>query len=203
MRRGGGLTRAVESPWTWANLATSVRVIACLIVFGYAYRTGSATWNFVGLGLYWALDVLDGFLARAFDQETRLGAQMDILADRILVCLFYVNYLVLHPTMLVPVFLFLFQFMGIDHHLSNQYLRWPIKSPNYFYLVDRTVYALNWSTAGKVLNSAVVTLALVGTGNPWIGSGIAIGIIGIKAWSCVLLNRLPPPEPGWTAALKE
>src|SRR5207253_6097066 len=120
-----------ESPYTWANLATMVRVVACMIVFAIAFRDHDATWNFAGLAIYWSLDIVDGWLARRFDQETRLGAQMDILADRILVCLFYLNYLVLHPAMLLPVFLFLFQFLGIDHHLSNQYLRWPILSPNY------------------------------------------------------------------------
>jgi CDP-diacylglycerol--glycerol-3-phosphate 3-phosphatidyltransferase len=191
------MMRERESPWTWANLATGVRVIACMIIFGHAFRAHSATWNFVGLGVYWALDIVDGFLARHFDQETRLGAQMDILADRILVSLFYVNYVVLHPGMLVPVLLFLFQFLGIDHHLSNQYLRWPIKSPNYFYLVDKKVYALNWSKAGKLLNSAVVTLVLVGTKNAWLGAATALGIIALKVWSLVLLARIPPPERTW------
>jgi CDP-diacylglycerol--glycerol-3-phosphate 3-phosphatidyltransferase len=189
--------RGQESPWTWANLATVVRVVACLVIFAHAYRTGDETWNFVGLGVYWVLDVVDGALARAFDQETRIGAQLDILSDRLLVCLFYLNYVVLHPAMLVPVLLFLFQFMGIDHYLSNQFVRWPVKSPNYFYLVDRRIWAINWSRSGKLLNSAIVTLVLVGTNNPWAGSAVALFIIGLKVYSCVLLARIPDPEPGW------
>ncbi|HEY0255101.1 MAG TPA: CDP-alcohol phosphatidyltransferase family protein, partial [Kofleriaceae bacterium] len=77
-------------PWfTWANLATAVRVVACVIIFAYSSIYRDETANYVGLGTYWVLDVLDGFLARRFDQETRLGAQMDILADRLLVAFFY------------------------------------------------------------------------------------------------------------------
>lgn len=190
--------RGPESPWTWANLATIIRVAACLVIFAHAYRTGDETWNFVGLGVYWVLDIVDGALARALDQETRIGAQLDILSDRLLVCLFYMNYVVLHPTMLVPVLLFLFQFMGIDHYLSNQFVRWPVMSPNYFYLVDKKVWALNWSRSGKLLNSAIVTLVLVGTNNPWAGSAVALFIIGLKVYSCVLLMRVPDPEPAWS-----
>lgn len=187
-----------ETPWTWANLATAIRVIACGVIFAHAFRTGDETWNFVGLGVYWVLDVVDGALARGLDQETRLGAQLDILGDRLLVALFYFNYVILHPAMLVPVFLFLFQFMGIDHYLSNQWMRWPIKSPNYFYLVDRRVFAINWSRSGKLLNSAIVTAVLIGTENAVLGSAVALAIIGLKVWSCVLLTRIPAPEAGWS-----
>ena len=128
----------MQEPWfTWANLATAIRVVAGVVVFAIAAANRDETWNYAGLAVYWVLDVVDGFLARALDQETRLGAQMDILADRLLVAFFYLNYVAIHPEMIVPVALFLFQFMGIDHYLSNQFMRWPIKSPNYFYEVDR------------------------------------------------------------------
>ena len=197
MSKPRGYVDGPESPWTWANLVTMVRVISCLVIFGYAFHTQSETWNFIGLGVYWVLDVADGFLARTLNEETRLGAQLDILGDRILVCLFYANYVFMHPGMLVPVFLFLFQFMGIDHHLSNQWLRWPIVSPNYFHFVDRKVFALNWSMGGKLLNSAVVTLVMVGTENVWAASAVAIAIIGLKVWSAVLVHRIPAPEPAW------
>ena len=32
-----------ESPWTWANLVTMVRVMSCLVIFGHAMRTGDET----------------------------------------------------------------------------------------------------------------------------------------------------------------
>lgn len=186
-------------PWfTWANLATAVRVIACVIIFAYSSIDRDETANYVGLGTYWVLDVLDGFLARKLHQETRLGAQMDILADRLLVAFFYLNFVAMHPAMIVPVALFLFQFMGIDHYLSNQFMRWPIKSPNYFYEVDRTVWKWNWSPGGKLLNSAVVTLVIVVTRSPVAASAVCLGIIGLKVWSAVKMRALPAPEGKWT-----
>ncbi len=188
-----------NEPWfTWANVATVVRVIACVIMFGYAATSRDEIWNYIGLGTYWVLDVLDGFLARALDQETRLGAQMDILADRLLVAFFYLNYVALHPEMIIPVSLFLFQFMGIDHYLSNQFMRWPIKSPNYFYEVDRTIWAWNWSSAGKLLNSAVVTVTIVVTRSPIAASSVCVAMIGLKVWTAIRMRALPAPEAGWS-----
>lgn len=186
-----------ERVLTWANLVTAIRLIACLVVFGFAAAMHSERLNFLGLGLYWALDMLDGFLARRLGQETRLGAQMDILADRLLVFFFYLNYLSFHPALLVPIVLFVVQFAGIDHYLSNQFMRWPVLSPNYFYVVDRTIWLWNWSAPGKLLNSAVITGLLVLTQSVWLSSAAAIAIMGLKLWSCVRLARLVPPEIGW------
>ena len=188
----------LREPWsTRANGVTAVRVVAGVAIFAYAAAAGSPAWNYAGLGVYWALDVVDGFLARRLDEETRLGAQMDILADRLLVAFFYLNYVALHPAMVVPVALFLFQFMGIDHYLSNQFLRWPIKSPNYFYVVDRTIWWWNWSRLGKPLNSAVVTAVILATKSPVISSAVCLAIIALKVWSAVRMRALPEPETTW------
>jgi CDP-diacylglycerol--glycerol-3-phosphate 3-phosphatidyltransferase len=188
----------VAEPWfTWANLATAIRVVAGVAIFAYAAAERSETWNYVGLVVYWVLDVVDGFLARKLDEETRLGAQMDILADRLLVAFFYLNYVALYPTLIVPVTLFLFQFMGIDHYLSNQFMRWPLKSPNYFYSVDRTIWAWNWSPAGKLLNSAAVTTVIIVTKSPIASSAVCVAIIALKVWTAVRMRALPPPESSW------
>jgi CDP-diacylglycerol--glycerol-3-phosphate 3-phosphatidyltransferase len=190
----------VREPWfTWANLATAMRVIACVTIFAYAAVEHDERWNYIGLGVYWVLDVVDGFLARALDQETRLGAQMDILADRLLVAFFYLNFVAQNPQLIVPVALFLFQFMGIDHYLSNQFMRWPIKSPNYFYAVDRTIWAWNWSMPGKLLNSAIVTAVIVLTKSPLWSSLVCGSIIAIKIWSAIRMRALPDPESTWAA----
>ena len=169
-----------------------------MAIFAYAAVSQSEKWNFIGLAVYWVLDVVDGFLARRLDQETRLGAQMDILADRLLVAFFYLNYAVLYPQLIVPIALFLFQFMGIDHYLSNQFMRWPIKSPNYFHLVDRTVWAWNWSPAGKLLNSAVVTAVLVLTKSVVLGTLVCSAILVIKVWTAIRMHALPAPERTWS-----
>lgn len=187
-----------ESWGTWANLVTGLRLVAGLAIFAYAAVERSETWNFVGLGVYWVLDVVDGFLARRFDQETRIGAQLDILADRVLVAFFYLNYVALYPELMVPVAMFLFQFMGIDHFLSNQFMRWPLKSPNYFYEVDRAIWAWNWSPAGKLLNSAVVTAVLVLTKSAILGSIVCGAILVLKVWTAIKLHQLSPPEARWT-----
>jgi CDP-diacylglycerol---glycerol-3-phosphate 3-phosphatidyltransferase len=186
-----------ESWATWANLTTMVRLVAGVAVFGVAAVRHDEKLNFVGLGLYWSLDVLDGHLARRFDQETRIGAQMDILADRVLVAFFYLNYVKLYPHLMVPVVLFLFQFMGIDHFLSNQFMRWPIKSPNYFDQVDRPIWLWNWSPAGKLVNSAAVTGVLVLTKSAVLGVAVCSAILVMKFWSAARMLKLSPPETHW------
>jgi CDP-diacylglycerol---glycerol-3-phosphate 3-phosphatidyltransferase len=188
----------VIEPWfTWANLVTAIRVVSGVAIFAYAAATRSTEWNYIGLGVYWVLDVVDGFLARALHQETRLGAQMDILGDRLLVAFFYLNYVAVHPAMIVPVAMFLFQFMGIDHYLSNQFMRWPILSPNYFFKIDRTIWALNWSPAGKLLNSAVVTATIVLSGSAIASSLVCGAIIGLKIYTAIRMRALPVPETTW------
>jgi CDP-diacylglycerol---glycerol-3-phosphate 3-phosphatidyltransferase len=186
-----------ESWATWANLTTMVRLVAGIAVFGVAAVRHDETLNFVGLGIYWVLDVLDGYLARRFDQETRIGAQMDILADRVLVAFFYLNYVRLYPQLMLPVGLFLFQFMGIDHFLSNQFMRWPIKSPNYFHEVDRPIWLWNWSPAGKLVNSAAVTIVLVVTKSVVLGVIVCSAIILMKFWSAARMVKLASPELRW------
>jgi CDP-diacylglycerol---glycerol-3-phosphate 3-phosphatidyltransferase len=159
----------------WANLVTLIRTVAGLALFAVAATEHSPAWNLAGLVVYWSLDLLDGFLARRLHQETRFGAQFDILSDRFLIAFFYLNYLELHPEAAVVVALFLFEFMILDQYLSNQFMRWPILSPNYFYLVDRTIWRLNWSSPGKFLNSAAVTILLLATGSAWAVAPILAG----------------------------
>jgi CDP-diacylglycerol--glycerol-3-phosphate 3-phosphatidyltransferase len=189
----------MESWRTWANLVTAFRLVVGMAVFAYAAVHRDETWNFIGLGIYWVLDVADGYLARRFNQETRIGAQFDILADRVLVALFYMNYAALYPQLIAPIAMFLFQFMVIDHWLSNQFMRWPIKSPNYFHEIDPTIWRWNWSRGGKVLNSAVVTAILVVTKSAAIGCIVCGGILMLKLWSMYLMNRLPAPEDRWAS----
>ena len=191
---------AREDLKTWANLVTAVRTIVGMVVFAVAAYHRDAGLNYVGLALFWALDILDGALARGLKQETRVGAQFDIITDRILIAFFYFNFVALRPEFVVPVATFLFQFNVIDLYLSNQFMRWPIVSPNYFHQVDRTIWRLNWSVPAKTLNSQFVPLIMIITGSVWIPCVISLGIIGLKIYSFVLIRRLPDPNPAWPAS---
>jgi len=188
---------------TWANLVTLIRTVAGLALFAVAAIQHSLAWNLAGLAAYWSLDVLDGFLARRLHQETRFGAQFDILSDRFLIAFFYLNYLSLHPEAAVVIALFLFEFMILDQYLSNQFMRWPILSPNYFYLVDRTIWRLNWSPPGKFLNSTAVTILLLATGSAWAVAPVLAGLYAVKLYSFVRLYRLPPAEISTGATLSK
>jgi CDP-diacylglycerol--glycerol-3-phosphate 3-phosphatidyltransferase len=179
-----------ETLWTWANLVTILRTVSGLAIFSISATAHNAILNIVGLLIYWVMDFLDGYLARLCNQETRLGAQMDILADRLLIAFFYLNFLAQHPDMVLSVVLFLIQFMGLDHYLSNQFMRWPILSPNYFFKVDKVVWRLNWSFVAKILNSGLVTVVLITTESPVLTLIIIIGLLAVKIYSCIRLHRL-------------
>ena len=183
-----------ETVWTWPNLVTLIRTIGGLALFALAAISDAALWNMLGLVIYWSLDTLDGYLARVLKQETRFGAQMDILADRLLFAFFYLNYLSWHPTLVVPIVLFMLHFMVLDHYLSNQFMRWPIISPNYFYQVDQRIWLLNWSMPAKALNSALVTIVLIATESQPLAISLILALIGVKIYSCVRLHRLPQPQ---------
>lgn len=179
---------------TWANLVTILRAITGTVAFAIAFHEQSETWNYIGLGIYWVLDIVDGALARLFDQETRIGAQLDIHSDRMLVVFFLFNFLMFRPDTLVPVLLFMFNFVVLDCYLSNQFLRWPIRSPNYFYEVDRTIWKYNWSSVAKGLNSGAVILLLIFT-NLIVLPSILCGIVIVeKSYSLLRLHQIPHPE---------
>ena len=152
------------------------------------------TYNFIGLGIHWAGDVLDGFYARRFKQETILGAEIDIIADRVETLFFYVNFLSFRPGLFLPVAIYLIDFAFVDFYLSYQFLKFDIISPNYFYKVDKTVYILNFSPGGKFCNSTVVTLILIFLPQLQIVAALlAVILIGVKSFSIYLLNKKKLP----------
>ncbi len=186
-----------ETLWTWANLITAVRDVLCIGIFTYAFMNLDPVWNYIGLGIYWFLDSLDGFVARGLNQETRFGAQFDIISDRILVLLFYINFLTFFPTLYIPVISFLICFIGIDLFLSLQMMRWPIKSPNYFYVIDQTIWRLNWSMIGKSFNTALFTLVICFTHSSILSMVVVGVIVAVKCTSFYLLRFVPDPEKHW------
>ena len=69
---------------TWPNLLSSLRV-AMVPVFIIAMIEGRPGWAFAIFGLAGITDLLDGFIARFYKQQSVLGAYLDPAADKILV----------------------------------------------------------------------------------------------------------------------
>lgn len=77
------MTSATRDDLTLANAFTVLRLVL-IPVFGRAWLAGDdllALWVFAVAAI---TDVIDGFLARYLDQESRLGALLDPLADKLL-----------------------------------------------------------------------------------------------------------------------
>jgi CDP-diacylglycerol--glycerol-3-phosphate 3-phosphatidyltransferase len=182
-----------ENLRTAANAVTLTRLVVATFLFAASAYLREPVLNLTGLAVYWLGDVADGFLARRLNQETLFGAQLDILADRMSVAFFYLNYLVLYPSLAPVIVLFLVQFMVVDHYLSNQYLRWPIMSPNYFYRVDHRIWALNWSKLGKACNTGLVTLLLLATKSNAVVLPVVLVLLAVKLYSCARVARLHEP----------
>ena len=148
----------------------------------------------VGLGIYWAGDTLDGWLARRLDQETRIGAVADILCDRLSAAPFYVGLVWLDSTLAVPVGVYLAEFLVVDLLLSLAFRAWPLVSPNYFYLVDHRIWALNWSPLGKTINSSAFVAILLLTENAVLATSFALALLTMKCFSMARLLHLGLPH---------
>lgn len=181
------------SAFSAANIVTLLRLGGSLVFFVLAAVRGDPTANFIGLGIHWLGDVLDGALARKTRQETVLGAEIDIIADRVEVLFFYVNFLHFHPEVAVATAVYALDFAFVDLYLSYQFLKFDLISPNYFGRVDRRVYLLNFSPGGKFVNSTVVTLILIFLPS-WQAAAavLAGGLIAVKSYSIGRLARIRP-----------
>jgi CDP-diacylglycerol--glycerol-3-phosphate 3-phosphatidyltransferase len=180
---------------TAANGVTAVRTVAAVVLAGVAAHEQSLTWLLVSLVVYWLGDMLDGFVARQLGCETRTGAALDILCDRLCAAAFYLGVMWLEPSYAPAVLLYLAQFMVLDCFLSLAFLAWPLRSPNYFYVVDRPLWLWNWSKPGKAANSSLFAVLLLATGWVWLGVAIALVLTTLKVTSLVALGRLGLPVP--------
>jgi CDP-diacylglycerol---glycerol-3-phosphate 3-phosphatidyltransferase len=186
---------AAERLGTSATVITGVRTVASVVLAGFAAHDESLRLLVVALVVYWAGDSLDGFVARIRGCETRIGAVLDILSDRFCAACFYIGLMWLHHEYAVPVLIYLAEFMVVDCFLSLAFLAWPVRSPNYFYVVDRPLWLWNWSKPGKAVNSSLFAVLLLVTHQPWLGAVIATGLLVMKSASLVRLGRLGLPIP--------
>jgi phosphatidylglycerophosphate synthase len=198
-----GWTRQVTEPWTTVpNLITAARTVLAVTLGLVAAATSTFPLLVLGYAAYWIGDILDGYWARRLDQETRIGAVLDIVCDRVCTVVLIVVFMGLRPGLAAPLIVFLAQFVLVDLVLSLGFLRWPLLSPNYFWLVDRPLYRWNWSPPAKFANSAVLILLIAATG--WVGVGLAVALAGVavKVTSLLRLRGLlrhaahcPVPHP--------
>jgi CDP-diacylglycerol--glycerol-3-phosphate 3-phosphatidyltransferase len=186
---------AAERVGTSATAITGVRTVAAVVLAGLAAHDESLRLLVVALVVYWVGDSLDGFVARVRGCETRIGAVLDILSDRFCAACFYIGLMWLHHEYAVPVLIYLAEFMVVDCFLSLAFLAWPIRSPNYFYVVDRPLWLWNWSKPGKAVNSSLFAVLLLVTHQAWLGAVIATALLVMKSVSLVRLGRLGLPVP--------
>ncbi len=186
---------AAERILTSATVVTAVRTVGSVVLAGVAAREGSLALLVAALAVYWVGDMLDGFLARVRGCETRIGAVLDILSDRFCAAAFYVGLMWLQPELAAPVLVYLAEFMVVDCFLSLAFLAWAVRSPNYFYVVDRPLWLWNWSKPGKAANSALFAVLLLVTGWVWLGLLVALALMALKCASLVRLARIGLPVP--------
>lgn len=184
-----------ETLLTPASAVTFVRTIAAVVIAIIAVIQQDQLLLFVALACYWVGDIADGIVARTFKHEMRSGALLDIVADRLCVAVIYLGYGTMNPDMLWAIGLYLIEFMFIDGFLSLAFLFWPLLSPNYFYLVDKRIFDLNWSPLGKVVNSSFFLLATVLIGWLWLSIAIVMVVTAIKIYSLRRLYQIGIPTP--------
>jgi CDP-diacylglycerol--glycerol-3-phosphate 3-phosphatidyltransferase len=174
---------------TWPNAVTGLRTVAALVLGSAALAERSAFLLVFAYLTYWVGDVLDGWLARRLDQESRVGAVLDVIGDRASCAVLCAGLIVLHPQLWPAVAVFLVQFMLLDCVASLSFLQWPLLSYNYFDRVDRQVWLLNWSKPAKFLNTVSVVLVAV-AGAPLLAFVVASAQLVLKAWTAQRIWKL-------------
>ncbi len=181
-----------ETILTWASLVTGVRLIGTLYFVFVAMQSLSLEPILYALGFYWIGDVLDGMVARATKRETQLGAVFDIAADRLSVVTIYMLFALYLPVVTIPILIFLVAFVIVDTILSMSFLKFNLLSINYFYLVDKKLYDLNWSMPAKAITTSVFMIVTLLVQNVALSLIVAIAVLAFKCYSLYLLERLKP-----------
>ncbi len=178
---------------TVPNLVTATRTVLAVLLGVIAVAAGDLRLLAVAYAVFWVGDVADGWSARRLGQETRAGAVFDIVCDRACTGILCVGLVASVPEALPVVVVFVLSFMVLDSMLSLAFLCWPVLSPNYFHLVDRRVWQLNWSPVAKAANTAGVVGALA-LELFSVAFAVAVVIVGIKIWSARRVIQLLASE---------
>jgi phosphatidylglycerophosphate synthase len=178
---------------TIPNVVTATRTVIAVALGAIAVATGDLRLLAVAYGVFWVGDIADGWSARRLGQETRAGAVFDIVCDRACTGILCVGLVASVPEALPVVVVFVLSFMVLDSMLSLAFLCWPVLSPNYFHVVDRRVWQLNWSPLAKAANTAGVVGALA-LELFSVAFAVAVVVLGIKLWSARRVIRLLAAE---------
>ena len=92
-------------PLTLPNFLTLLRmaIVPFLVLAVFAHEFRLAVWIFVISGI---TDVLDGWIARTFDLQSRIGALLDPLADKVLLTAAYISLAIPHgQAVVIPLWL--------------------------------------------------------------------------------------------------
>jgi phosphatidylglycerophosphate synthase len=178
---------------TVPNVVTAIRTVLAVLLGATAVATGDLRLLAVAYGIFWVGDIADGWSARRLGQETRAGAVFDIVCDRACTGILCVGLVASVPSALPVVVVFVLSFMVLDSMLSMAFLCWPVLSPNYFHVVDRRVWQLNWSPLAKAANTAGVVGALA-LELFSVAFAVAVVVLGIKLWSARRVIRLLAAE---------
>ena len=167
---------------TVPNIVTATRTVLAVLLGAVAIAAGDLRLLAVAYAVFWVGDIADGWSARRLGQETRAGAVFDIVCDRACTGMLCVGLVASVPESLPVVVVFVLSFMVLDSMLSLAFLCWPVLSPNYFHVVDRRVWQLNWSPVAKAANTAGVVGALA-LELYAVAFVVALGVVGVKIWS--------------------
>ncbi len=107
---------------------------------------------------------------------------------------FYVGLVWMDTRLALPVGVYVLEFLAVDLVLSLGFLAWPLLSPNYFYLVDHRLWALNWSPLAKAVNSAAFLAILLLTRDVVLATVFALALLTFKCLSLARLLRLALPD---------
>ncbi len=193
---------AKERIGTSATVITFVRTVIAVGLGVYAAREDDLGLLIAALAVYWVGDMLDGYVARVRGCETRTGAALDILCDRFCCAVFYVGLIWLEPDLSPAIVIYLAEFMVIDCFLSLAFLAWPVRSPNYFFVIDRPTWLWNWSKPAKAVNSSLFAVLLLVL-NEYVnaetavtaGTFVASSLLVMKTASLIRLVRIGIPIP--------
>jgi CDP-diacylglycerol--glycerol-3-phosphate 3-phosphatidyltransferase len=183
-----------EPVLTAPNAITVARTVTSVALAMTAVAQASPALLVAAYLVYWIGDMADGEVARRLGLETRIGAVLDIVADRANSLTCVACFVALDPRMTVPLTIYVVEFALVDTMLSLGFLAFEVKGPNDFHGVDLALWRWNWSRPAKALNTSCIVLACLAGQAGW-ATVFASLVLAAKVWSCVRMRVLVTTPP--------